>query len=135
MKKTYRGSCHCGSVRFEVDADLEAGTGRCNCSYCQKVRNWSISVKPDDFRLLCDEVETTSSYRFGSLSVDHRFCSTCGLHAYGSGDVPEMGGAFKSVAIACLDDLSTDDLAALPIRYFDGRDNNWWNEPRITRYL
>lgn len=135
MKKTYQGSCHCGRVRFEVDADLETGTGRCNCSYCQKVRNWSVIVKPEDFRLLCNEATETSDYQFGTLSGHHRFCRTCGLHAYGRGHVEEMGGDYASVAISCLDDLSDDERANLPIRYMDGRANNWWNTPAITAHL
>src|SRR4051794_17702306 len=35
MKKTYSGSCHCGDVRFEVDADLDH-VRDCDCSICKK---------------------------------------------------------------------------------------------------
>ncbi|MGV8932832.1 MAG: GFA family protein [Luteimonas sp.] len=126
--KTHTASCHCGSVRLEVDIDLEAGGGKCNCSICCKTRNWSASVKPDAFRLLGDETDVID-YQFGTNSVHWPFCRVCGVRAYGYGDIPEMGGKFFSVNLACLDDVSADTLAAMPVRYCNGRDNDWLHEP------
>jgi hypothetical protein len=132
--KTYRGSCHCGAVRFEVDADLAAGSGRCNCSICRKTRNWSVIVKPEAFRLLAG-AEALSDYQFGSKSGHLTFCKHCGVRAFSHGYVEQIGGDYRSVQLGCLDDVDDATLAAVPIRYFDGRNDQWERPPAETRHL
>jgi hypothetical protein len=134
MKKTYHGSCHCGRVRFEAEIDLEAGSGRCNCSICTKKRNWGVTIKPADFWLISGK-DDLADYQFGSGQSHHRFCKVCGIAMFGDGDIKEIGGAYVSVSVACLDDVSPEELARVPIRYMDGRDNNWYAPPKVTSYL
>jgi hypothetical protein len=134
MKKTYHGTCHCGWVRFEADIDLEAGTGRCNCSICTKQRAWNATIKPQDFRLTSGQ-DNLADYQFGSKQGHHRFCKTCGIAAFGEGYVEQIGGAFVSVNVACLDNVTPEQLAQVPIRYMDGRHDNWFQPPKVTSYL
>ena len=134
MKQTYHGSCHCGKVRFEADIDLEAGTGKCNCSICAKRRVWAARIKPEDFRLLSGE-EDLADYQFGTDSVHHRFCKTCGVAPFGHGVIEQASGAFVTIHIACLDGIDDAVLAELPVRYMDGRNDKWWNPPAETRHL
>ena len=131
-RKTYRGSCHCGAVRFEVDADL-AQTSKCNCSICAKGRFWKTIVMPDAFRLLAGEA-ALSEYTFGRGAIRHLFCRTCGVKPFGRGEMPEMG-VFYGVNIACLDGVSDAELAAAPVKFENGRENDWEHEPAETRYL
>lgn len=134
MKKTRSGSCHCGAVRFEADIDLEAGTGRCNCSICTKRRNWGAIIKPDEFRLIAGS-DNLGDYQFASLTTHHCFCKSCGVGAFGHGYVEAIGGAYYSINVACLDDVTPEELAALPVMYMDGRNNNWFEPPKVTSYL
>ncbi len=134
MEKTYHGSCHCGAIKYEAKIDLSKGTGRCNCSYCRKVRSWSVIVKPEAFKLLSGE-EHLSDYQFGTKSGHHHFCKNCGTRPFGHGYVEEIGGAFVSLAISCIDDVTEEELINAPVTYFDGLNNNWFNRPSEVRHL
>jgi len=134
MIKTYTGGCHCGAVRFEADLDLSAGTNKCNCSFCTKVRNWSVIIKPEAFRLLAGE-EALSDYQFGTLSGHHLFCRHCGVRSFGRGYIEQIGGDYVSVQVMSLDNASPEELIEGPVRYANGRDNAWWTTPDETRHL
>ena len=137
MKRTYHGSCHCGAVRFACDVDLIDGTSRCNCSICAKGRFWKAIVRAPDFRLLQGE-DALSDYRFmGSAggTIHHLFCRQCGIKTFGRGEMEALGGVFYAVNMACLDDISPEELAEAPVRYEDGRADRWEAPPAETRHL
>lgn len=134
MTRTYHGSCHCGAVKWEADGDLANGTGKCNCSICGKLRAWSFSVKPAEFRLLQGEGELVD-YQFNTHSTNNFFCRKCGVHSFSRGDIPEVGGKFVSLQVSCIDDVTPEELAAVPVHYSNGRDNDWPHEPKVTSYL
>ncbi len=131
----YRGSCHCKRLQFEAELDLSQGTGKCNCSYCWKDRNWSIAIKPEQFHWLAGEAEA-GRYGFHPDSKNaHVFCKNCGVRIGTNGYVEEIGGAFWSVVLSTLDDLPLEQLIAAPVRYLNGRDNDWFHVPAETRHL
>jgi hypothetical protein len=134
MKKTYKGSCHCGRVRFEVDLDLAAGTVKCNCSICAKARSWLVAISPNDLRVLSGASEL-ADYRFGARRIHHRFCRTCGVRPFGQADARNGDGAFVAVNLSALDGVDPAELASAPVIYVDGRNDNWQSAPAETRHL
>jgi len=140
MKKTYRGSCTCGAIRFECDLDLSEGTTRCNCSFCRKARFWMAFAKGDAFRLLqgaelLSDFQRTLAGKPGPF-LHFQFCSRCGVRPFTRGPAsPQLGDAFHAVNIACLDDASDAEIEAAPIHFADGRNDDWKSTPAAHRFL
>jgi len=137
--KHYHGSCHCGTVRYEVDLDLAQGTNRCNCSLCTKARAWFAFVKPDQFRLHAGD-EAQTEYRWTPPGkpgpfLHFHFCKICGIRTHAWGEAESLGGKFYALAISTLDDVDPDDLAAAPLNFIDGRNDRFDHPPADTRLL
>jgi hypothetical protein len=132
MIKTYHGSCHCGAVRFEADLDLTAPSYRCNCSICRRNRFWPAVARPAQFRLLAGESELTE-YLFNTRKNQHFFCRHCGVRAFGVGNDTPMGRMY-GVNIGCLEGVSEEELARVPIVYVDGMHDRF-DPPEYTSHL
>ena len=131
--KTFHGSCHCGAVRYQAEIDLALGTVKCNCTICTKMRFWAAVVAPPAFRLLQGS-GALREYRFHTRRDGHYFCGECGVNVFSTG-AALRSGPFVAVTVASLDDLAVDELLAAPIRYIDGRNDNWENPPAEVRHL
>jgi hypothetical protein len=115
--QTYRGSCHCGAVQFEVDTDLTYAI-ECNCSMCAKRGALHHRVDPSQFRLLAGE-DALTLYQFGTRTARHFFCKRCGIFPFGH---PRIDPRLVVVNVRCLDGVDPNDPKIVR-KHFDGR--NW----------
>ena len=115
----YKGSCHCGDVRFEVTkAEPIDRLIDCNCSICAKKGILHCPVQVEDFRLLSDE-GTVALYQFGSGDARHQFCPRCGIHVFGR---PRNHPERYTVNARCLDDYESVAANATLVP-FNGQDH------------
>jgi hypothetical protein len=111
----YKGSCHCGTVAFEVEGEIKSAMA-CNCSICQRKGSLLWFVPRSLLKLLTPE-DAARVYEFNKHLIKHRFCPTCGMHPYGEGTDPK-GNQMAAVNVRCLEDIDLDSIA---VTHFDGR--------------
>ena len=75
-ERPYRLSCHCGAIRFEVDAEL-AGLIECNCSTCRRHGFLRWKVPSEALKLKTERVRL-SAYAWRDLAGTHQFCPLAG---------------------------------------------------------
>ncbi|MGQ0800047.1 MAG: GFA family protein [Pseudomarimonas sp.] len=109
----HRGGCHCGRVRFELEAPARIEALDCNCSICAKSGFLHLIVAKTDFRLLNGESDL-SEYRWGTGLARHLFCRHCGVKSF---YVPRSHPDGIDVNVRCLDSGSIAELVVTP---FDG---------------
>ncbi len=113
---THIGGCHCGAVRFEVDAPSELNVYECNCSICAMTGFIHLIVPDRHFRLL-DGADALTEYRFNTGTARHLFCRHCGVKSF---YVPRSNPDGFSINVRC---LQSSSLASVRVETFDGR--NW----------
>jgi hypothetical protein len=110
------GGCHCGRVKFAVEAPAVVEALECNCSICAKSGFLHLIVPKSKFTLLQGS-EFLSSYAFNSGVARHLFCRICGIKSF---YVPRSNPDGYSINVRCLEPETIDKIV---IRPFDGR--NW----------
>ena len=111
----HHGACHCGRVRFELDAPARISALECNCSICRMTGFLHLIVPAARFRLL-QGAEILGEYRFNTGVARHRFCSICGVKSF---YVPRSNPDGVDVNVRCLDRASIEHLHVEP---FDDAD-------------
>ena len=111
----HTGGCHCGRVRYEVEADIDEVMS-CNCSMCQKRGTLLTFVPEQQFTLLSGGGDLTD-YQFNKKIIHHLFCSTCGIGSFARGVAPD-GSEMVAINVRCLEDV---DPASLTVKFIDGR--------------
>jgi hypothetical protein len=71
-----RASCHCGSVRLEIDAPPSEVT-ECNCSICRRYGVLWAYYPPVRVRVLPPD-PPTDVYAWGDKSIEFHRCRNCG---------------------------------------------------------
>ncbi|HAV5548792.1 TPA: GFA family protein [Acinetobacter baumannii] len=112
----YRGSCHCGQVKFAAEGELTEALS-CNCSICQKKGSLLWFLPTNQVTVTLDSPDILVNYTFNKHVINHHFCKNCGIHLYAQG-IDAQGNSIFAINVRCIDDI---DLEKIKINYFDGR--------------
>jgi hypothetical protein len=122
--ENYRGSCHCGRVRFEVALELDH-VRSCNCSICHRRGALLHRVEAHQLRLLTP-LQDLTRYQWHTRTAEDYFCPTCGILPFRrprhrtAGEIAEGVPEFNgwSINVRCLEDVELTDI---PVLQIDGR--------------
>ncbi|MES9956031.1 MAG: GFA family protein [Sedimenticola sp.] len=114
--KEYKGSCHCGAVKFSYTGEpIEKGL-RCNCSICsRKGAMMSSEVIPLEKLKIDAEEGALGLYQFGAKTAKHHFCRQCGIYTFH--ETARFPGHYR-VNLGCIEGI---DTLALEADLFDGK--------------
>ena len=108
--ETRTGSCHCGTVVFEVE--LEDGLQnlrRCNCSLCRRKGAIMASVPVDGLKVIAGE-DQLALYQWNKKIAKHYFCKHCGIYTHHQRRSNPTEFGFN---VACIEDVDPFTLENL----------------------
>ena len=111
---SFRGSCHCGKLAYQVDEEVPGKAMACNCSMCRRKGALHHFTTPDKFRFEGSR-DDILVYTFNKHVIRHQFCRTCGCAPFAQGEGPN--GPMVEINLRCAEGV---DLEALEISHYDG---------------
>ena len=103
------GSCHCGAVRFRVDATIVELT-TCDCSLCVKRNAVMAKVPERALTVLAGETMLTL-YQWNTRRAKHYFCRRCGIYVFHrKRATPDDFG----INVFCLDGFDMTSISVRP---------------------
>eukprot|EP00250_Pteridium_aquilinum_P022685 c25555_g1_i1 orf=243-653(-) len=112
----HKGGCHCGKVRWQVQAKAEVTVWECNCSNCSMRGNTHFIVPAPKFKLQEGSEDWLTVYTFGSQTAKHIFCKVCGITSY---YIPRSNPDGVAVTVRCVD---PGTITHVIVKKFDGID-------------
>ena len=110
---TYKGTCHCGAIQFQIETDFPELT-TCDCSICSRKNALMVKVHESKFTLLRGE-QSLSEYQFHTHTARHYFCRVCGIYPFHRKRVtPDFFG----INVFCLENF---DPTGIPVRATVGK--------------
>ena len=101
----YNGSCHCGAVRFAVEAAIDHARV-CDCSICRRRGALIFRVEETNFKLLSSWDEL-AIYKFHTQQATDYFCKICGVLPFRR---PRTAPHLWGINVRCLEGLDIGRL-------------------------
>ncbi len=80
-KKKFIGACHCKKVKFKFLSVDHVNIIECNCSICRPINFLHLIIPHKDFTLINGK-RLLKTYKFGTKSAIHFFCTSCGVKSF-----------------------------------------------------
>ena len=112
IQPKHKGSCHCGTVQFELDLpDGLINVRRCDCSMCRRRGAIAASVPLAGVKILSGE-EALTLYQFNTKTAKHYFCSNCGIYTHHQRRSNPTQYGFN---VACLEGINPLTIEGIPV--------------------
>jgi hypothetical protein len=116
-----RAACHCGAVRFELEAP-PAWVLDCNCTLCRRYGGLWIYPRFGTAKVLTSpDPEATTAYRWQEGDLAFQSCRTCGCvtHILAMSDPPVIFAVNARM-------IPTLDPATTSVRQVDNSHTGWF---------
>ena len=100
------GGCHCKNIKIEYETNIapeDAKPRACQCSFCRQHQSRSVSDPNGSVRIMVDNAELLSRYKFSMQSIEFLICRECGVYVGAYMIDPANDKTYATLMVSALD--------------------------------